>query len=144
MEINSFVVFFFPADYRRCSFLRDGTIGLFNETLRLREMIIQKYFTCSDLQSPSARGRHRVEVVLDELVREFMFRSWCFTVQSLPCWARCDSGGIHLVSPLEIPLALNDRCGVFAINQNFTPSFVWWQELRGRFFTERRALGASK
>lgn len=63
-------------------------------------MIIQKYFTCSDLQSPSAQGRHRVEVVLDELVREFVFRS-CF--QSLPCCAMCDSGRILLVSLLEIP-----------------------------------------
>lgn len=65
-------------------------------------MIIQKYFTCSDLQSASAQGRHHFEVVLDELMRQFMFESWCFTVQSLPCWAMCDSGRIHLVSPLEI------------------------------------------
>lgn len=72
-------------------------------------MIIQKYFTCSGLQSPSARGRHCVEVVLDVLVREFMFSSCCFTVQSLPCWAMCDSEGVHLVSPLEIPFTWSDR-----------------------------------
>lgn len=77
-----------------------------------------------------------------------MFRSWCFTVHSLPCWGRCDSGGIHLVSPLEIPFYLEwqvlCRCGGIAMNQNFTPSFVWWQELRRRFFIERHALGASR